>query len=498
VSLKANVLANVSGQIAAAAIALATAPIFVQRLGLEAWGLVGMLVVLSAWFNLLDVGFTPAITREVARATAHDVTPQDAGDLVRCVEWIYVPAMLAVAAAMVLVAGPLAGGWLQLRALALADATHALALMGVIIAARVFENVYRAVLTGLQQMVALNAVSTAFALLRWLGALAWVIVSGRGVVALFEWQAAVSLLSLLCFGLLARARLRPLCADARARWSVLWRARGFAGGIAASSLLAFALTQVDKVLLSRLLTLAEFGTYVLAAALADTLALLAGPLYTALVPRFAQLWAARDLTAIALLYRRSAQWLAAVLMPCAALLWLNAEAVARVWTASADLAAQIAPLVALLALGRMLNAVMHVPAALQIGCGWTSLAMRMNLAAVFLLVPAILWSVPRWGAIAAAVCWLVLNLGYLAFGTWLMHRRLLPDERARWLMTGVTAPAVVAATWVALWSWLPAFSSRAAQAGAIAMVLLGAVALLVWLLPAPRAMLGAWHRPQPM
>jgi O-antigen/teichoic acid export membrane protein len=56
---------------------------------------------------------------------------------------------------------------------------------------------------------------------------------------------------------------------------VLWRVRGFAGGIAASSLLAFVLTQIDKVLLSRLLTLAEFGTYVLAAALAC--ATLGGP-----------------------------------------------------------------------------------------------------------------------------------------------------------------------------------------------------------------------------
>jgi O-antigen/teichoic acid export membrane protein len=201
---------------------------------------------------------------------------------------------------------------------------------------------------------------------------------------------------------------------------------------------------------------------------------------------------------MALLYRRAAQWLAAVLMPCAALLWLHAEAVARVWTASADLAVQIAPLVAVLALGRMLNAVMHVPAALQIGCGWTSLATRMNLVAVVVLVPAIVWSVPRWGAIAAAVCWLVLNLGYLVFGTWLMHRRLLRDERAHWLLVGVAVPAGVAAAWVALWSWLPAFASRAAEAGVVAMVLLGAVVLLIWLLPMPRAMLAAWHRPQPV
>src|SRR5688572_1927103 len=94
VSLRTNVVANVGGQVAAAAIAVLLAPWFVQRLGLEAWGLVGLLVVVSAWFNLIDVGFTQSITREIARATANDTTPQEAGDLVRCIEWIYLPAML--------------------------------------------------------------------------------------------------------------------------------------------------------------------------------------------------------------------------------------------------------------------------------------------------------------------------------------------------------------------------------------------------------------------
>ena len=494
-SLRTNVVANVGGQVAAAAIALLLAPWFVQRLGLEAWGLVGLLVVVSAWFNLIDVGFTQSITREIARATANDTTPQEAGDLVRCIEWIYLPAMLLVALVMWLAAEPLASGWLRLQAPFDAVAGQAIALMGVIVGARIYENIYRAVLSGLQQMVVLNALSTAFALLRWLGAVLWVLASDRGVVALFEWQAGTALLSLICFGLLARSRLRDLCREPQARWSALLRVRGFAAGIAASSLLAFALTQVDKLLLSRLLPLAELGTYVLAAALADTLALLAGPLYSALVPRFAQLSEARNTEAMGRLYQSAAQCLAAVLMPCAVLLVLQAEPVARVWTGSNELAAQVGPLVALLAAGRMLNAVMHVPAALQVGTGWTSLASRLNLFAVVLLVPLILWSVPRCGVPAAAACWLALNIGYLVLGTLWMHRRLLPAERWRWLQGGVLLPLALATVWMMLGALVPLGSGRTLQGVVLALLLGGAIVVLTLTLPAPRALVMAGRAP---
>lgn len=495
--LRANILANVGGQVASAAIALLLAPLFVQQLGLAAWGLVGVLVVLSAWFNLLDVGLTPAITRELARAEAGEAGVATAAGLVRCVEWIYLALALAIVAAMTMLAAPIVDGWLRLEGEAGAAGTTALAWMGVIIACRLAENVYRAVLSGLQRMVLLNLLGTAAALLRWAGALAWVLASGRGMVALFEWQAGASLLSLAVFALAARRRLTGLPGfdgAVRADWSALRRVRAFAGGMAATTLLAFALTQVDKILLSRLLSLADFGAYMLATSLADTLALLAAPLYAALVPRFTQLIAQGDEAAVLALYRRAAQCLAAVLMPCALLLVIHAEAVARVWTGVPALAAQIAPLLAMLAAGRALNAVLHVPAALQVGAGWSSLAAGLNAAAVLVLVPLILWSVPRWGAVAAAGCWLGLNGAYLMAVSWRMHQRLLRRERWRWLAAGVLAPAVVSALVMGASTALPLPDGRALLGLWLVALVLVAAALSAWVLPEARTVLRAAAR----
>ena len=70
--------------------------------------------------------------------------------------------------------------------------------------------------------------------------------------------------------------------------------------------------------------------------------------------------------------------------------------------------------------------------------------MRINLAAVVLLVPAILWVVPRYGAFGAACLWIALNAVYVIIGIQLMHRRLLPAEKWRWYLRDVGLPATAA------------------------------------------------------
>ena len=494
-NFRRNLLANYGGQIVASALALLLAPLFVAELGLEAWGLVGILALLSAWFNLVDVGLTPAITREVARAQPGTESAQRAGELVRCVELVYGVLALLIAVLLLAVADGLVTQWLRVTTLAMREASLSVALMGLIIALRLYENIYRAILGGLQELTTLNAWSTGFALLRWGGGLLYVLVSGTGVVGLFAWHAVVAAVSLSCFAVVGRRRLRRLCPAARLDFAALLRVRRFATGIALSSILGLLLTQIDKLLLSRLLPLADFGLYMLAVTLADALALLAAPLYGVLVPRFAELLqdaSATNEAALGELYLRVSQCLAALLMPCAFLLVLHGHGVVLAWSGSPALALQVAPLLALLALGRMLNALMQVPAALQVGAGWTALSAQLNAAAVLILVPLILLTVPAHGAIAYAWCWVALNLAYVGIGTWLMHRRLLSALRNRWWTTGVLVPAMVAALWMAASRWLIVLpEGRLALTAALGGVLLGAVVLLTLVLPTPRALLRA-------
>lgn len=473
-SLRLNALANLGGQLFGAALVLGLAPFYIAAMGFEAWGLVGVVAMFSAWFNLLDVGLSPSLSRQVARARVEPAQADEAVELLAGVERVYALIAVVVVVGVLAVAGPVTAHWLRIEALEPAQVRRALAWIGLAVALRLAENVYRAVLTGLERMVLLNLISSAAALLRWGVGLGLVVALGWDIDQLFAWQAAMAGLSLLVFAALARRAMPRPAMPGRTGWAALSRVRGFASGLALSSLFGFLLTQVDKVLLSRLLPLDEFGRYTLVVSLADALAMLAAPLYAALLPRFVQLHAQGDDAALARLYLQASQGLAAVLMPCALLLVLHGGVLLSAWTGSADLGRRLAPLLALLALGRMINAMLQLPAALQVAAGWSALAARMNLAAVLLIVPMILWSVPAHGVLAYGVCWLTLNLGYLAYGTWRLHARLLPGLAWPWLKASFCRPLLVSTLAAAPF----AYAGRAAEPGIFLFVTIAA-ALLV-------------------
>ena len=57
--LKRNLIANYLGQGWTALMGLAFVPLYIQYLGIEAYGLIGLFAVLQAWLALLDMGLTP-------------------------------------------------------------------------------------------------------------------------------------------------------------------------------------------------------------------------------------------------------------------------------------------------------------------------------------------------------------------------------------------------------------------------------------------------------
>jgi hypothetical protein len=97
-------------------------------------------------------------------------------------------------------------------------------------------------------------------------------------------------------------------------------------------------------------------------------------------------------------------------------------------------------------LGNLLNGLMWIPYQTQLAHGWTSLTVRINIAAVSLMVPAILWATPRFGAEGAAWVWVSLNAAYVLIGVHFMYRRILLGEKWCWYMRDVLAPLAAGVT----------------------------------------------------
>jgi O-antigen/teichoic acid export membrane protein len=443
VSLKRNVVANYLGQGWATLMGIAFVPVYIRYLGMEAYGLIGLFAVLQTWLTLLDMGMTPALNREVARYSAGAYSVESIKDLVRTLEIVCVVIAVFLATAILLSSEWLATDWLNAQKLPVSEVAQGLGVMGFVAALRFVEGLYRGAVLGLQRQVWLNVVSSILATVRSVGAigvLAWV---SPTIQAFFVWQLVISAVSLACFALAVRRAFpagdRPACFSGRAIANV-WK---FAGGMFLTTLLALLLTQVDKVLLSRLLSLESFGVYTFAAMTAGILFQLIGPIAQAYFPRLTQLTEEGDERAVAVAYHQGAQLMSIMLVPVGLVLIVFAEPLLVVWTGNEALAHDAAPIAAILAVGTVLNGWMHIPYMLQLASGWPSFAVRMNFAAVIVLVPAIVWVTPRYGPIGAAWIWVVVNAGYVLVAMHFMHVRLLPREKWSWYAKDIFGPTLL-------------------------------------------------------
>jgi O-antigen/teichoic acid export membrane protein len=347
---------------------------------------------------------------------------------------------LLIAGGVALGSDWIATSWLQAESLPVDVVAQAFVIMGLVAALRFVEGIYRSCIVGLQRQVLFNVITSIMATVRALGAvaiLAWV---SPSIEAFFIWQ---GLMSAVTVGILAIASYAMLPGAKRGgRFSLpalrgIWR---FAGGMLGITFLATLLSQMDKILLSKLLSLSEYGYYTLAVAVSAAVFILVVPITQALYPRLCELHARGDMGEIVKLYHQGAQFVSVVAGSAAIVLILFAETFLRLWTQDPNLVQRVAPLLSLLMLGNLLNGLMGIPYQTQLAHGWTGLAVRVNIVAVSLIVPAILWVTPRFGAEGAAWVWVSLNALRLIAAAHFMHGRILLGERLQWYMRDVIAP----------------------------------------------------------
>jgi len=490
--VRRNVLANFAGQAWASLIGVAFAPLYIRWMGLEAFGIVGFYLTIQAIASLFDLGLPGTLTRELARAGKGE--SDRVRDLLRTAESVYLPVGLLLGSVLALASPWIAGAWLHPVSLSAAQTSSALQWMALALVCQWPSYLYTAGLNGLQRQVLSNALSITFATLRGAGVLVPMLWIGPTLPTFFGWMAAVGSLQTLA-GAIALWRAMPRGTQApRPRLSHLLSVRSFLADLAGISVLTFLLMQSDRIILSRLVPLDRFGAYILASTTAIVLARAIQPWFAAIYPRLSQLHAAQDIAGLSSTYHRASQWGALTVLPLAAALIFHARPLLEIWTREPGLASQAAGPFAMFVAGYALNGVMTVPYALQLACGWSRLALQVNIVSVLLVIPSIFLLYNRFGLTGAASTWTFLNIGYVLVTIPLMHRRILRGEMMRWYRDVIALPLTAcAAVWIAA-SFFPAVVPNLSGLPDIALTYLAFLAACALATPEPRAALLALAR----
>lgn len=420
-NLRMNILANYVGGGVVALAPVLSLPWYLAALGPKQFGLISFIVMLQAVLGLLDAGMGQALVREIAVRLAYpDSGRRSTASLLFGFERLYWLFALSAGSVTLLLADTIAKHWLNLDGLPAASGREAIYGAAFIFAAQFPGSVYRSLLVGAQAQVALNGIMLAGALARHGGGVI-VVLAWPTLSAYLIWHASIALVETLVRG---RWAWRTLNIErSQFKWEIealrpVWRT---VAGMSGAAWLGALTVQMDKVILSKMATIEQFGYYTIAATVAVGVLHLIYPLVQAVLPRAIQL----RTEPVAL--RNLSVKLAGViglLTGLGALIFIVAgEWLLGIWLRNAEAVVIVYPLLAALLVGTAMNAFYNVGYINWIAHEKIYRVFQVNALALVLSVALIPPLVGWQGTVGAAFGWLAINLIGLVFSLeWLKRK----------------------------------------------------------------------------
>lgn len=431
---KFNIIANYASQIYSMIIGIIMLPLYIAYMGPEAYGLVGFFTMLQVWFTMLDIGLTPTLARETARFYGGAIDPINYRHLIRLLEAIFFGVAVIGAGAIYFSSGYIASDWLQLKQLQISEVKGVLEIIALVIALRWMCGFYRGAISGAERQVWLGRYTIIIATLRSIGIIPVFILIGVGPTIFFGYQLCVAIVEVVWIRAYANSLLPSMSSNAKWSYSVAYMKPviKFSLTIAFTSSVWVLLTQTDKLVLSKVLALDEYGYFTLAVLMANFVTVIGGPVSTAIMPRMAKLEAEGRHAELVKAYRQATQLVSVIAGAACVTIVFNAESLLLVWTDNQILATKAWKILVLYTIGNGILAITAFPYYLQYAKGNLRLHFIYNIIFIILLIPAIIWAANEYGGIGAGYVWVILNLFSFVVIVPIVHNRFAKGINREW------------------------------------------------------------------
>ncbi len=447
--IKKNMMANLVGKLYTAGISFLVLPIYLKYLGAESYGLVGIFGMIQAFALLLDSGITPMVTREIAQMKGKINSANHLRNLLRTTEILFIGAGLVSFVVIYLSSSFIATGWLNANTLSSDILIQGIVLMGVIVAFRFNVGLYGGAIMALEKQVSYNIALSIIATIKSLGAIYVLMYISNDIVSFFKFQILISLLEFIVYRLMVARYMPSLEEKATFSLNVYKNNLHFIGGYSLSMIFVFILLQSGNIVLSKILSLSEFGYYTFAIAIVSVLQMAGGPLFQTISPRLISTYA-NDKENLSNFYHKACQSIAFLIIPAGLMLAIYSYEIILLWTHNQETTNHIYLIVSLLAIGTLLNLLATMPGQLQIADGRTKVMVYINAFSILFVLPMNIIFGQLYGGVGVALVWISLNILYLLTGIFLVHPQLLNENKSKWILEDIVKPMIFVAIFLVL------------------------------------------------
>jgi O-antigen/teichoic acid export membrane protein len=441
-SLKANIIANFVGNGLSALMSILFVPIYLRYIGAEGYGLIGVFASLQVVLSLLDSGLSTTLNKEMSRLSVLPSSEHKMRNIVRTLGSVYWIVAVLAGLIAVSISPLLAKHWVQPKHLSIQTVTYVFFLLSATLIFQFPTGFYGGGLLGLQRQVMLNVLRVIFAILRSVGVLLVLIFISQSILAFFAWTLFITILQAYAYKYSLWSSLPKIPSEAifdKKELKSIWR---FATGLTAVGLTSILLTQLDSIILSKILLLEQFGYYTLAFTVGSISYMIVGPISQSYFPKFSTLLTEHKFDELKKLYHQGCQLVTLLVLPFALFLALFSKEILFIWTHNQHTVDNTWRIASVVSLAVAIHCLMFMPYMLCLSNGYTKLAFYTNIILLIFLIPGTIYAAIHYGGLGGATCWLIITAVYLFVNPILIHRLFLIGEAHNWYWNDTFKPII--------------------------------------------------------
>lgn len=432
-----NILANYIGKIWGIISVFVFVPFYIKLLGIESYAVINFYTVILTIMYFADGGLSATLNREIARTTDKKYI----GNMLFTIEKVYLAICLFTIIIIFSCSGFIAANWLNSDTIAPEDLKVYISLMGISVAFQLFTTLQSSGLMGLEKQVLSNGIQVSSSVFR--SALVLIpLYFYPTLLTFFIWQVSMNII----FFFITRYNLWKLIKtnmSYKFDKQVLKTVGRFAGGMMLMAMISSLNTQIDKLVISKILSLKEFGYYSLAGILSQVPVLIITPIAVAILPRMVKYSENTEKDKLIKLFHVNTFVLSALATSGAMVLFLFTNDFVLIWTHNNLISNVIENVTKVLLIGGVFLSFQYMPYHLAIANGHTKTNVRLGIVAIICIIPSLIFCVKQFGLIGATYTWLSMNIfAYFYLGYFIISK-FLKNEFKRWLINGTLIPLII-------------------------------------------------------
>lgn len=399
--MKKNIIANFVGRFWSILSNFLFIPLYIDYLGFDSYSVISFTLMIAGIMAVLDGGLTATLAREFARKDNTELQKQK---IFKNVETLYFIVTGFCIALIFLFSNIIAEKWVMIEKFSASQISFFLKIISFEIGFQFLFRFYIGGLLGLEKQVKANVFQVLWGVVR-NGLVVFALMLMPNLELFFLWQAVTTVI----FTFFIKVYLEKVVygkpsftVNLKLEKSILTTIWKFAGGMLLIALVSALNTQLDKVTISKLLSLENLGYYTLAVSLSQGLIILVNPLASALLPRFTAHFSADEYAEARSLFSKSSLVVSIIIFSVLMSLSFFAKEIIWVWTGKLELAEKSFQLIPVVALAYTMFALQVLPYNIAIANGYTKLNNILGILSLIVTIPGYFLATKEYGAMGAA------------------------------------------------------------------------------------------------